>query len=158
MQETIDKAVFSPDEERTLASVLDTIVPPDPGRGMPGAGSLGLASAFTAVVRGAAELGPVVAAGLAAADEAARGRGAPGFTALPPGERAATLEEAEAARPGFVPMILFHVYRLYYEQPAVLEALGLPPRPPYPKGYETPPDDLGLLDHVRARKKLWRDA
>ena len=31
------------------------------------------------------------------------------------------------------------------------------PRPPFPLGYEQPPDDLSLLDPVRERPKLYRD-
>jgi hypothetical protein len=40
----------------------------------------------------------------------------------------------------------------------VLLALDLEPRPPHPKGFTMPENDLGLLDPVRARGKLWRDA
>jgi hypothetical protein len=57
-----------------------------------------------------------------------------------------------------IPAIQFHVYRFYYETPEVLEALGMPGRPPHPEGYEMEENDLGLLEAVRARKKIYRDA
>ena len=41
---------------------------------------------------------------------------------------------------------------------SVVEGLGLEDRPPYPKGYEVEAGDLSLLDPVRARPKLYRDA
>ncbi len=44
----------------------------------------------------------------------------------------------------------------YYQNTATLAALGLPPRPPHPLGYEIEENDLSLLEPVRARKKLCR--
>jgi hypothetical protein len=38
----------------------------------------------------------------------------------------------------------------------VVEALGLEPRPPFPKGYEVPPNDPALLDPVRRRAPFFR--
>src|SRR6516162_1999713 len=40
----------------------------------------------------------------------------------------------------------------------VMRSLGLEPRPPYPKGFEVEQGDWSLLDPVRARPKLYRDA
>ena len=45
----------------------------------------------------------------------------------------------------------------YYQNPAVVTALGLEPRPPHPDGYELEPGDLGLLADVRKSGKLYRD-
>ena len=58
---------------------------------------------------------------------------------------------------GFLPVLLFQTYQGYYQIPAVLAALGLPPRPPHPKGYEIEPNDLELLEPVRAREKMYRE-
>ena len=53
--------------------------------------------------------------------------------------------------------VLFQTYAGYYQNPAVLEALGLEGRPPHPKGYEIGPDDPQLLDPVRARAPFYRE-
>jgi hypothetical protein len=46
----------------------------------------------------------------------------------------------------------------YYRDERVMRSIGLPPRPPYPDGYAVPAGDLSLLDPVRARGRLWREA
>jgi hypothetical protein len=142
------------EEEVALSVVLDTIIPESSERGMPGAGAIGLAEA---VRKQAPELGPVIDAGLAAVDEVARKRGADDFASLSPADRAEVLSAVAGEQPAFVPSLLFFTYRAYYQHPRVLEALGLEPRPPHPKGYEVGPDDFTLLERVRARPKLYRD-
>ena len=44
----------------------------------------------------------------------------------------------------------------YYRDPRVLEAIGVEPRPPFPKGYDVQQGDFSLLDPVRARGPIWR--
>ena len=46
----------------------------------------------------------------------------------------------------------------YYRDDRVVRSLGLEPRPPFPKGYTLEQGDWSLLDPVRARPKMWRDA
>jgi hypothetical protein len=50
------------------------------------------------------------------------------------------------------------VLACYYRDDRVMRSLGLEPRPPYPKGYEVEPGDWSLLDPVRARGRIWREA
>jgi len=50
------------------------------------------------------------------------------------------------------------VIACYYRDDRVMRSLGLQPRPPYPKGYDVEPGDWSLLDPVRARGRIWRDA
>ena len=45
----------------------------------------------------------------------------------------------------------------YYRDPRVLDAIGVDPRPPFPKGYQVPQGDFSLLDPVRARGSIWRE-
>ena len=49
------------------------------------------------------------------------------------------------------------VTQCYYRDPRVLEAIGVEPRPPFPKGYEVGQGDFSLLDPVRARGPIWRE-
>jgi hypothetical protein len=142
----------NPDD--TLTSVLDVIIPPSEARGMPGAGSLGLAERLR---EAAPELSPVLDPVLDSLNERARERDGHDFASLAPDDRRELLEAVSADQPVFLPTLLFHVYQAYYAHPTVLEALGMPPRPPYPLGYEIEPDDFGLLDAVRSRKRLYRE-
>jgi hypothetical protein len=138
-----------------LAAVLDTLIPASEDGAMPGAGAIGLA----AIVREKSEtMADLVERGLEAADTHARERGAPSFAGLSLADRTAVLRELETSEPGFVPGLVFQTFAAYYQHPRVLEALGLEPRPPHPKGYELEAGDLGGLERVRARGRLYREA
>ena len=50
------------------------------------------------------------------------------------------------------------VLQCYYRDDRVVRSLGLEPRPPFPLGHTVEQGDWSLLDPVRARPKLWRDA
>jgi hypothetical protein len=49
------------------------------------------------------------------------------------------------------------VLQCYYRDDRVMRALGLEPRPPYPKGHILEQGDWSLLDAVRGRPRMWRD-
>jgi len=154
----VSNPLFSDDQTRVLTSVLDTLVPPGSDGQPPGAGELGLVRVIEDVVRRSPELAPVVEQGLARIGELARDRGARDFTALDRDGRRELLEELGSRQPDFLPSLAFHTYCGYYAQDRVLEALGLEPRPPHPKGYELERGDLGLLDAVRRRPRLYRES
>jgi hypothetical protein len=50
------------------------------------------------------------------------------------------------------------VLQCYYRDDRVVRSLGLEPRPPFPKGHTLEQGDWSLLDPVRKRPKMWRDA
>jgi hypothetical protein len=50
------------------------------------------------------------------------------------------------------------VLQCYYRDDRVVRALGLEPRPPYPRGHVLEEGDWSLLDPVRARPPMWRRA
>ena len=50
------------------------------------------------------------------------------------------------------------ILQCYYRDDRVVCSLGLEPRPPFPKGHTLEQGDWSLLDPVRARPKMWRDA
>lgn len=137
-----------------LSSLLDVLIPADAERGMPGAGALGLSPELC---RSAPEILPLVDAGLRTLHAGARAAGAPDFASLPGTERVAAVRALSEAEPALLPALLFHLCRLYYAHPTMLAALGMPPRPPHPEGYEMEPNDLGLLDAVRARERIYRE-
>jgi hypothetical protein len=50
------------------------------------------------------------------------------------------------------------ILQCYYRDDRVMRSLGLEPRPPFPKGHTLEQGDWSLLDVVRGRPKMWRDA
>ena len=50
------------------------------------------------------------------------------------------------------------ILQCYYRDDRVVSALGLEPRAPFPKGHTLEQGDWSLLDPVRKRAKMWRDA
>lgn len=142
------------DDAATLAAVLDCLIPADPARALPSAGALGLADYVAGRLGDALAL---IRPGLAALDAGARARAGRRFAELERAQRDELLRAHAANDPGFLPALVFHTYAGYYQNASVLEALGLPGRPPHPKGYEIGPDDPQLLDPVRARAPFYRE-
>jgi len=50
------------------------------------------------------------------------------------------------------------ILQCYYRDDRVVTALGLEARAPFPKGHTLEQGDWSLLDPVRKRAKMWRDA
>ena len=147
---------FSEAELHTLAAVLDEIIPPSGDGRLPGAGTLGLADKAVQDVPQLADIRNVIGTGLAALDALADARHAKGFAALSRPDRLTVLNELASNDLIFFLALTFHACIGYYQSGRVLEALGREPRPPHPKGYELPPNDLTLLDTVRRRPKMYR--
>jgi hypothetical protein len=80
-----------------------------------------------------------------------------GFAAGSPPEKLARLQALAREEPAVFQALLGQAYGAYYTHPRVVETLGLPPRPPFPKGYDVPATDFSLLDPVRRRAKLYRE-
>ena len=149
--------MMTTEHERTLASILDAIIPPRDDGALPGAGTLGLAAHIAREVERAPELEFVVAPGIAAADALATERHGRHFADLAHGEQLEVLHALDGTHPAFVGTLVFHAYIGYYQHPRIRAALGLEARPPHPSGYAMAPNDLSLLDAVRARGRLYRD-
>lgn len=130
-----------------LGLILDSLIPPSADGRMPGAGTLGLAEKVRSQTA-ASEL--AVTAGLMAAE-------AGGFAELDGPARASLLRRIEADQPAFIASVYPATCIAYYEHPEVQRALGLDPRPPYPKGYPLETGSLEGLDRVRERGKLYRE-
>ena len=50
------------------------------------------------------------------------------------------------------------VLQCYYRDDRVMRAVGREPRPPFPRGHVLEQGDWSLLDAVRGRPRMWRDA
>ena len=140
--------------QRTLEAVLDELIPARDAV-LPGAGGIGIREEVEAALGDAT---PLIAAALSDLDAQAREASGGDFADLPAEQRAPLLGEVGASHPGFVEGLVFHTYAIYYRHHRVASAIGLRPGPPHPDGYELEAGDLGLLDAVRERGKLYRDA
>lgn len=142
--------------ERTLIALLDALIPPRPDGDLPGAGTLGVGAAIAAAIEKTPELELTIAPGIATAERLATERHGRPLAQLGDDERLSVLRELEVSEPALLPTLTFHAYLGYYQDPRVVAALGMEPRPPHPLGYQMAPNDLSLLIQVRERGRRYR--
>jgi hypothetical protein len=143
---------LSIEQRRTLASVLDEIIPPSADGRLPGAGQVGLDGAIEQALRGMPELRAMIADGLAELERHADSAHGATFAALSSPDKVQLLNQQ-----AFVLPLTFQTYVAYYQHPRVTAALGLAQRPPHPEGYAMEPNDPSLLEPVRRRDKMYRE-
>jgi hypothetical protein len=142
---------LSPAETRDLRCIAGLMIPASTEFGVPGAddaiifadivGSLGR---DLAEVRKALGGFAEIAGGTFAELDAARREAVAAAFRARGGAQAATLSRV--------------ILQCYYRDDRVVRSLGLEPRAPFPKGHPLEQGDWSLLDPVRARPKMWRDA
>jgi hypothetical protein len=140
-----------------LREVLDEIIPPSDDGSFPGAGELGVGERIEEALAERPEVGRIIERGLASISDLAERRNPTGFGGLSKSERVAVLREVEAAAPAIFGALVMQAYFGYYTDRRITDRLGVR-NPPQPDGYDLELGDLRLLDPVRARPKLWRDA
>jgi hypothetical protein len=148
-------SALTPAQQAILDAVLNLIVPPSADGRMPGAAEVGVPAYLVAE---AADALPALRDELALLEQRAQARHARGFAALGQGERQGLVEELRARDPAFMSRLAMETLACYYQHDRVLEGLGMEARPPYPKGYQVVQGDLSLLEPVRARGRIYRDA
>jgi hypothetical protein len=147
--------VLTAEQRKMLDIVLDIIVPPSADARMPGAAEVGVPAYLAAE---ASDALPVLRQELDELDRRSRERWARGFAELGDGERKELIAGMRAQAPLFMSRLAMETLACYYQHDRVLQGLGRDARPPYPKGYQVAQGDLSLLDPVRARGKIYRDA
>lgn len=147
--------VLTGKQARTLDAVLNLIIPPATGRGLPGAAEVGV---FAYMTREAPEAIPIVADELDRLDAESHRRFDLHPAAIDDSQRLALIESIRGEIPGYLDRLAFETYSCYYQDDRVLDVIGLEKRPPYPKGYEVDAGDLGLLEAVRNRGRIYREA
>jgi hypothetical protein len=121
-----------------LRALLNLLIPP--GERMPGAGDMELWPAVNAwLTQAGPAAGASLVSGLEAVRAAALARDAGGLAALTAADALEVVQQAAASDPTFVPALARATAMAYYQQPAVLVALGEPARPPFPDGFELEP-------------------
>lgn len=143
--------MLSDEERRALACVAGLMIPASAEYGVPGADDDAILADMVASL---GRDGPAVRAALARLDALAGGR----FAGLAAPERAAVAARLRAEGCPAVATLNRVVLQCYYRDDRVLASLGIEPRAPFPKGHALEQGDWSLLEPVRRRGKLWRDA
>ena len=146
---------LTPGQRASLDIVLNMIVPPSADGRMPGAAEVGVPDYLYAEARDAL---PELCRELDELDRRSLERFARWFAQLQDRERKPLIEEMRAREPSFMSRLAMETLACYYLHDRVLEGLGMEARPPYPKGYQVVQGDLSLLNPVRERGKIYRDA
>jgi hypothetical protein len=149
-------AFFVASQQTLLSHVLNRLIPATDD--FPGAGDLGVSGYVDTVVGRSTELRRLFAEGLthiAMASQALQGQE---FIALTEDQKDAVLRQVETLHPALFEALVQHTYSGYYSHPTVIRLLGLEVRPPQPRGYHLEPLDFTLLDNVKQRGPLYRQA
>jgi hypothetical protein len=150
----MSEPVWLTDEQRALLrTVLNRVIPAEGT--WPAAGELGIGEAVEAAIASAAARRRWLD-GLAAIEITAWRRTDGNFQAQPPEQQDQVLGAVEQAQPEFFDALIYQTYRSYYTHPQVAPRLGLPARPPQPRGYALPAFDPERLAPVRQRGPIWR--
>ena len=137
-----DTTELSADERERLRGIAAMIVPASSAFAMPGADDSAI---FAEIVTEAEAKIAETRTAIAAVDV---------LGDLEAEEMGAALQKAAPEAAEHLQAI---VTLCYYRDPRVLEAIGVEPCPPFPKGYEVEQGDFSLLDPVRARGPIWRE-
>ena len=150
-------AFFSEAHASLVEAIADVLIPPQGDA--PSAGQAGGVVFIDREVRRSPELRRLILEGLHKIEIAAQTKGGKPFASLPEKTKVSVLQSIEASEPIFFEALIRLVYGSYYTNPEVLKKLGLPHEPPQPKGYKLEQGQtLHLMEKVKARKKLYRDA
>ena len=152
---TESPAFFAAAQRELLMSVLNHLVPA--AGAFPGAGDLGVASYLDRVVGQSAALKRLFAQGLVQITLTSKAQYALPFSALLEGQCEAVLRHVETTAPEFFEALVTHTYSGYYSHPTIVRLLGLE-GPPQPHGYHLEPLDLSLLDNIKQRQPIYRQA
>ena len=145
---------LSPSETRTLATLVSMMIPASDEYGVPGADDDTIVADILGTAKQHVEL---LQAGLKDLDTFASEHGAP-FVELDHDARMGIVERQSDALAAFIRVVTSITVQCYYRDSRVMESLGMEARPPYPKGFDVPQGDWSMLDPVRDRGKIWRDA
>lgn len=146
---------LTPNETATLAILARMLIPASTKYGVPGADDEVIFADVVATARSHAEL---IKQGLQALDSDSRQVHDAAFVDLTAAEQTERMDARRESPEHFVRTVVSIVVQCYYRDGRVKESLGMEPRPPFPEGFEVAPGDWSLLDPVRERGKVWRDA
>jgi hypothetical protein len=144
------------DERRALRCLVALMIPASAEYGVPGADDDAI---FADILRSLGRDAQAVRQALRELEQcAAQGSRGTAFADLPERERVAAAQRLRETRPALASVLVAVTTRCYYRDDRVMRSLGMEPRPPFPEGFEVEPGDWSLLEPVRARGRIYRDA
>ncbi len=143
--------MLSAEQIRSLRCLAEMMVPASAEYGVPSAGDEAI---FGDILKSLGRDAPAVIALLQRLDEMSGGL----FADLDQERRDAVLARLREQGGEALTDLGHIILQCYYRDDRVMRSLGMEPRPPFPKGFELEQGDWSLLDPVRARPKLYRDA
>ena len=143
--------LLSPAESEDFRCIAGIMIPASAEFGVPGADDPAI---FADIVKSIGRDFSDIRAALAAIAAIAGGP----LSARTDARREAVAEEFQSRNAGLATTMGRVILQCYYRDDRVVRSLGLEPRAPFPKGYTLEQGDWSLLDPVRARPKMWRDA
>ena len=142
---------FSDLERETLRCVLRHMIPASAELGVPGADDpLIFADILRSIQRDRWRVGEA----LRVIDALCGG----GLAGLADSDQEKCLSEFRTRHPDLSGILESAAARCYYRDDRVMASIGMEARPPFPLGYEVDQGDWSLLDPVRARGRIYRDA
>ncbi len=146
---------LTPPATETLSTLVGMIIPASPKYDVPGANDEAI---FTDILLTARQYAELFQEGLTSIDQHARDEHGEPFSALEHDLRMTIAGHFQQVASRFMRNVVSITVQCYYRDARVMSSLGMEPRPPFPKGFELASGDWSLLDPVRDRGKIWRDA
>lgn len=158
---------FAASERQALLALAAALIPASGEHGVPSAGDPSIAADILATAN---RYHAPVAAALAMLEALARARHGRPLADLDDGQRAALTANASqdelggdagetfAAGVAGQRTLLGIVAQCYYRDDRVMRSLGMEPRPPFPDGFDVDQGDWSLLDPVKRRGRMYREA
>jgi hypothetical protein len=143
--------MLSAAQSRSLRCLAEMMIPASAEYGVPSAGDDAI---FGDILQSLGRDTDHVIAVLRTLDAMSGGR----FADLDPRRREALAAELRETGGEALTYLTRIILQCYYRDDRVMRSLGMEVRPPFPKGFEVEQGDWSLLDPVRARPKLYRDA
>ena len=143
--------VYSKAEIETLALLMETVIPSSGDGRFPAASASAIFEDFVASSEQYREL---IITALQLLNEISGSD----YQALSVSARLEDTQKFYSIRSAPVSTLLSLVAQCYYRDDRVLKVIGLEPRAPHPKGFEVEQGDWGLLEPVKKRGKIYREA
>ena len=142
---------LSVDDQRSLRCLVALMIPASAQHAVPGADDALIFADILASLRPHASLARDAMAQLQALAQAC-------FADLAAAQQSALAQRFRSERRSLATLLVSVTVQCYYRDDRVMRSLDMEVRPPFPKGFEVEQGDWSLLDPVRQRPKMYRDA
>ena len=142
---------LSVDDQRSLRCLVALMIPASAQHAVPGADDELIFADILASLRPHASLARDAMAQLQALSQAC-------FADLAAAQQSALAQRFRSERRSLATLLVSVTVQCYYRDDRVMRPLDMEVRPPFPKGFEVEQGDWSLLDPVRQRPKMYRDA